>query len=62
MYVTTLENKTKTAAFTPYQPEGKKKLLFPFNLRKQEREERKGSIEIGKTTSLVFSSIKEKIS
>ena len=28
MYVTTLENKTKTAAFTPYQPEGGKK-SFP---------------------------------
>lgn len=27
MYVTTLENKTKTAAFTPYQPEGGKKNL-----------------------------------
>ena len=38
---------------------GKKKLLFPVNLRKQEREERKGSTEIGKTTSLDFSSIKK---
>ena len=38
---------------------GEKKLLFPFNLRKQEREERKGSIETGKTTSLDFSSIKK---
>lgn len=39
---------------------GGKKLPFPFNLRKQEREERKGSIEISKTTSLDFSSIKKK--
>lgn len=39
---------------------GGKKLLFSFNLRKQEREERKGSIEISKTTSLDFSSILKK--
>lgn len=35
MYVTTLENKTKTAAFTPYQPEGGKK-IFPSLSHKHE--------------------------
>lgn len=35
MYVTTLKNKTKTAAFTPYQPEGEKK-IYPRLSHKHE--------------------------
>lgn len=48
MYVTTLENKTKTAAFTPYQPEGKKK-IFPSLSHKH------GSVRFNLESSVVSS-------